>query len=122
MTSTCAGTTPLTTIASLPDKTIQRSPIIDVAGIEQQQFSLGAAHELLRTLILRPSVSYTVNRFRGGSRGSLCQRGPFCHMAGRAARAGGRRAAPRLGRTNADIAKPREYDQNRATITLKYVF
>jgi hypothetical protein len=88
--------TPLTTLSLAADKTIQRSPIIDVAGIEQQQFSLGAAHELLRTLILRPSVSYTVNRFRGGSRRDhYASAGPVCHMAGRAARAGGRRAAPR---------------------------
>lgn len=115
--------TPLTTLSLAADKTIQRSPIIDVAGIEQQQFSLGAAHELLRTLILRPSVSYTVNRFRGGSRkdhyasaglSATWQAAPHVQVEGALRHA--------LGRTNADIAKPREYDQNRATITLKYVF
>ncbi len=115
--------TPLTTVSLAADKTIQRSPIIDVAGIEQQQFSLGAAHELLRTMILRPSVSYTINRFRGGARvdryasaglAATWQAAP--HVVVEAA------LRHALGRTSAPVAKPREYDQNRATITLKYVF
>lgn len=115
--------TPLTTLSVAADKTIQRSPIIDVAGIEQQQFSLGAAHELLRTLILRPTASYTVNRFRGGARvdryataglSASWQAAPHVLVEGTLRHA--------LGRSTALVAKPREYDQNRATITLKYLF
>ncbi|WP_168554411.1 outer membrane beta-barrel protein [Novosphingobium sp. SG720] len=115
--------TPLTTFSLAADKTIQRSPIVDVAGIEQQQFSLGAAHELLRTLILRPTASYTVNRFRGGARvdryasvglSATWQAAPHLMVEGTLRHA--------LGRSSALVAKPREYDQNRATITLKYVF
>jgi len=115
--------TPLTTVSLAANKTLQRSPIIDVAGIEQQQFGLGAAHELLRTLILRPSVSYTVNRFRGGARVDRYASADLS-ATWQAARhievEGALRHA--LGRTNAPVAKVREYDQNRATITLTYVF
>lgn len=115
--------TPLTTISLLAGKTIQRSPIMDVAGIEAHDFSLGAAHELLRRVILRPSVSYSINRYRGGNRVDHYANGGLSatwqaapHFSVEAS------VLHRLGRTSAIPAKPREYNQNRATITLKYVF
>jgi len=115
--------TPLTSLGFDAGKTIQRSPIIDVAGVEQQRFTMGAAHELLRTLILRPAVSYAIDTYRGGNRVDRFASGELTATW---------QAAPHvtldatlrhaLARTNAAAAKPREFDQNRATLTLKYVF
>lgn len=115
--------TTLTTITLDANKTLQRSPIIDVAGIEQQAFSLGAAHELLRTVILRPKVSYTINRFRGGDRVdhyASADLGATWRPARHLAVDIDLRHA--LGRSTAEAAKPREYDQNRATLSLRYMF
>jgi len=115
--------TPLTTLSIEAGKTIQRSPIIGVAGIVEQQVVIGAAHEVLRSLVLRPRASYTVDRYRGGNRVDRFASAALAatwhaapHLAVEAS------AAHALGRTSAIIAKPREYDQNRATLTLKYVF
>lgn len=56
--------TRLTTLRLSGGRTFQRSPILGIAGIQQHEVMLSAEHELLRTLILRPSVRYLVADFQ----------------------------------------------------------
>lgn len=46
-------------------RAIQRSPLLGVAGIQQQEFALSADYELRRNLIVHPSFGYLLASFKG---------------------------------------------------------
>lgn len=57
--------TRLVTVGARADRTIQRSPLVSVAGIEQQDMALSVDYEWRRNVIVQPSVSYALLRFKG---------------------------------------------------------
>lgn len=111
----------LTEVRLFAAKSFQRSPIANIAGVEQQDFSVSVEHELLRNLILRPGASYTTARYRGSARRDHYANAHFTaawligpHFEVDATLAHG------LGRNNVPAASAREYNQNRATIGLTW--
>lgn len=109
--------TRLTDVRLFAARSFQRSPIANIAGVEQQDFVLAIEHELRRNILLRPGASYTTARFRGSDRRDHFAAAHFTvawligpHLEMDATLAHG------LGRNNVPTAWAREYDQNRATL------
>lgn len=117
--------TRLTTLRLAGGRSFQRSPIVGVAGVQQHDVMLSAEHELLRTLILRPSLRYTIAQFQVPA-GAVQQReryftGAFgvtwrltehLEVAGEYAHS--------LGRNSGVVNRGRAYDRNRVAISLRW--
>ncbi len=117
--------TRLTTLRLSGGRSFQRSPIAGIAGIQQHEVALFAEHELLRTLILRPSLRYTASnfqvpqgaetrqeRFFTGAFGVSWRLSPQFELTGEYAHS--------LGR-NSGVANPgRAYDRNRVAVSLRW--
>ena len=118
--------TRLTTVRAAGARSFQRSPIVGVAGILQHEVSLSAEHELLRTLILRPSVRYLVADFQvPNNAASRLQERFFTVSFG----AGWRLSqhvdlsaeyAHSLGRVSGAVNPGRAYDRNRVAVSLRW--
>ncbi|MFM9937215.1 MAG: outer membrane beta-barrel protein [Novosphingobium sp.] len=117
--------TRLTTVTAAAARTFQRSPIAGVAGIQQHDVSLSAEHELLRTLILRPSVRYTVADFQVAAAatphreryltavfGVSWQLSPHLELSGSLAHS--------LGRNSGSANPARAFDRNRVAVSLRW--
>jgi len=113
--------TRLTAISFGAGKSVQRSPLLAIAGVEQQTFTLAADHELLRNLNLRPAATYTISKYRGSPRrdhyGSvqlavawlLNDRVQINALVGHV-----------LGRNSDPTQTARQFDQNRVTLGVTY--
>lgn len=113
--------TRLTTVNFSAGKSVQRSPLLNIAGIEQQTFALSADHELLRNLNLRPSITYTISKYRGSPRRDHYASAQFAAvwllndrvqvdaLVGHV-----------LGRNSDPTQRAREFDQNRVTLGVTY--
>lgn len=117
--------TRLTTVTAAAARTFQRSPIAGVAGIQQHDVSLSAEHELLRTLILRPSVRYTVadfqvaaaaaphrERYLTAAFGADWRLSPHLELSGSLAHS--------LGRNSGAANPARAFDRNRVAVSLRW--
>lgn len=117
--------TRLTTVRLSGGRTFQRSPIIGVAGIQQHEVTLSAEHELLRTLILRPSLRYLVADFQQPSGAVRRQERYFTGAFGVAWRLTqhveiAADFAHSLGRNSGAADPGRAYDRNRASLALRW--
>ena len=115
--------TRLTTINFAADKAFQRAPMLGIAGFEQQDFAINVTHEVLRNVLLRPGVAYTVADYVGS---------PFRDRFG-SAQFGATwllsqhwkvdaSAAHRLGRYSDPTLSARNFNQNRVSVALTYRF
>lgn len=117
--------TRLTTMRLSGGRTFQRSPIIGVAGIQQHEVTLSAEHELLRTLILRPSLRYLVADFQVPTGAAKRQERYFTGAFGATWRLTQHLEvaadyAHSLGRNSGAVDPGRAYDRNRATISIRW--
>ncbi len=117
--------TRLTTVRLSSGRTFQRSPIIGVAGIQQHVVTLSVEHELLRTLILRPSLRYLVADFQVPSRTARRQERYFTGAFGVTWRLTqhfevAADYAHSLGRGSGAVDPGRAYDRNRAMLSLRW--
>lgn len=117
--------TRLTTVRLSGGRTFQRSPIIGVAGIQQHEVALSAEHELLRTLILRPSLRYLVADFQVQSGAARRQERYFTGAFGVSWRLTQHfeitgEYAHSLGRNSGAVDPGRAYDRNRAVLALRW--
>lgn len=117
--------TRLTTVRLSGGRTFQRSPIIGVAGIQQHEVTLSAEHELLRTLILRPSVRYLVADFQVPTGAAKRQERYFTGAFGATWRLTQHLEvaadyAHSLGRNSGAVDPGRAYDRNRATMSIRW--
>ena len=117
--------TRLTTMRLSGGRTFQRSPIIGVAGIQQHEVTLSAEHELLRTLILRPSLRYLVADFQVPTGTAKRQERYFTGAFGATWRLTQHLEvaadyAHSLGRNSGAVDPGRAYDRNRATISIRW--
>ncbi|KPF78831.1 outer membrane beta-barrel protein [Novosphingobium sp. AAP93] len=117
--------TRLTTVRLSGGRTFQRSPIIGVAGIQQHEVTLSAEHELLRTLILRPSLRYLVADFQVPTGAAKRQERYFTGAFGATWRLTQHLEvaadyAHSLGRNSGAVDPGRAYDRNRATISIRW--
>lgn len=117
--------TRLTTVRLSGGRTFQRSPIIGVAGIQQHEVTLSAEHELLRTLILRPSLRYLVADFQVPTSAAKRQERYFTGAFGATWRLTQHLEvaadyAHSLGRNSGAVDPGRAYDRNRATISVRW--
>lgn len=117
--------TRLTTVHLSGGRTFQRSPIIGVAGVQQHEVLLSAEHELLRTLILRPSLRYMVADFRVPTGAAARQEryltggfGVTWRLTQHLEVAGDYTHS--IGRNSGAVDPARAYDRNRATLTLRW--
>ena len=117
--------TRLTTLRLAGGRSFQRSPIAGVAGIQQHEVALSAEHELLRTLILRPSLRYLVADFRVpagaqqrqeryvvGTFGVGWKLSAHLEIAGE--------VSHNLGRVSGAVDPARAYDRNRVAVSLRW--
>ena len=118
--------TPLTTVRAVAGRTFQRSPIAGIAGVQQHEAVLSAEHELLRSLILRPSLRYTVAEFQvpaaataprreryfTAAFGATWRLTPHVELSGEYAHS--------LGRNSGAANPGRAYDRNRVAISLRW--
>ena len=117
--------TRLTTLRLSGGRSFQRSPIAGIAGIQQHEVALSAEHELLRTLILRPSVRYVVadfqvpasaqrrqERFFTGTFGVSWRLTEHIEIAGEYSHS--------LGRNTGATDLGRAYDRNRVALSLRW--
>ena len=117
--------TRLTTVRLAGGRSFQRSPIAGVAGIQQHDVTLSAEHELLRTLILRPSLRYLVADFRVpvgaqqrkehyfiGGFGMGWQLSAHFEIATEVSHS--------LGRVAGAVDPARAYDRNRVAVSLRW--
>ena len=118
--------TRLTTVHIVAGRTFQRSPIAGVAGIQQHEVVLSAEHELLRSLILRPALRYTVSDLRlpatavaplgqrhfTASFGADWRLTPHLEVAGEYAHS--------LGRNSGAGDPARAFDRNRIALSLRW--
>lgn len=115
--------TRLTTINLTAAKAFQRAPQLGVAGFEQQDLALSAVHELLRNLLLRPGLSYSIAQYANGP---FHDRFGSAHFA--ATWLAGRHwqveanATHRLGRFSDPALTARNFSQNRLSLALTYRF
>jgi hypothetical protein len=117
--------TRLTTVRASAVRSFQRSPILGIAGIQQHDFALSAEHELLRSLILRPAVRYTLADFRVPAAGTARREHYLT-----AAFAASWRLTPQLelgaefahglARISAGVSQARAYDRNRVAVSLRW--
>ena len=115
--------TRLTTISLVADKAYQRAPLLGVAGFEQQDVSLTVVHELLRNVVLRPAVSYSLAQYVNGPFHDRFFSGQFgaTWLIGRHWQLDAS-AAHRLGRFSDPSITARNFDQNRISLALTYRF
>ncbi len=113
--------TGLTTVRLRAARTFQRSPIVGIAGVREDTFSIAADHELLRNFILRPAITFTRAAFRGGEQRDTFGTAQFAttwlvdtHWQVDFTLLHG------LRRNNVPTAQMREYDNNRAMISVRY--
>jgi hypothetical protein len=115
--------TRLTTINLTADKAYQRAPLLGVAGFEQQDLALSVTHELLRNLLLRPGVSYSLaqyvdaqfhDRFGSAQFVATWLLGPHWQVEAN--------ATHRLGRFSDPSLTARNFNQNRVSLALTYRF
>lgn len=113
--------TPLTTLHLRGSSSLQRSPIVSIAGVREDTFNLAADHELLRNVILRPSLTVTRAAFRGGERRDTYMTAQFgatwlvdTHWQVDLS------VSHALGRNNVLTTRNREYDTNRAMLSVRY--
>jgi hypothetical protein len=111
--------TRLLTVNADATRTIQRSPLIGVAGVRQQDFTLSADYELRRNMLVHPSFGYLIADFKGIGRtdhylnGSMKLTWLLSDRFVATAEAARGRARPSTGG-----AGGRQYDQNRVSIGL----
>jgi hypothetical protein len=115
--------TRLTTINLTADKAYQRTPMLGVAGFEQQDVALSLVHELLRNLLLRPGLAYSLaqyvdapfhDRFASAQFTATWLIGPHWQMEAT--------ATHRLGRFSDPSLAARNFNQNRVSVALTYRF
>jgi hypothetical protein len=115
--------TRLTTINLTADKAYQRAPMLGVAGFEQQDAGVTVVHELLRNVLLRPGLSYSLaqyvdlpfhDRFISGQFGATWLLSPHWQVDSS--------ATHRLGRFSDPTLTARNFDQNRFSLALTYRF
>ncbi len=115
--------TRLTTVNFAADKAFQRAPMLGVAGFEQQDFAVNVTHELLRNVLLRPGISYSLadyvgspfhDRFAQGQFGATWLLGQHWKVDAN--------AAHRLGRFSDPTLSARNFNQNRVSVALTYRF
>ncbi len=113
--------TRLTTVNFSAGKSVQRSPLINIAGIEQQIFALSADHELLRNLNLRPAVTYTISKYRGFPRRDHYASAQFAvvWLLNDRIQVDGL-VGHVLGRNSDPTQTARQFDQNRVTLGVTY--
>lgn len=58
----------LVTWTAAANRTIERSPVVNVAGIQQSAYSLRADYELRRNVIVAGTSGYTIDKFVAGDR------------------------------------------------------
>ena len=117
--------TRLTMVRLSGGRSFQRSPILGIAGVQQHEAMLSAEHELLRTLILRPSVRYLVadfqvptgaakrqERFVTGAFGASWRLNRHFEILGDYAHS--------LSRNSGAVDPGRAYDRNRVTLSLRW--
>lgn len=115
--------TRLTTVNFAADKAFQRAPMLGVAGFEQQDFSVTVTHELLRNLLLRPGMSYSLANYVGSpfhDRFAQAQVGATW-LLGQRWRVDAN-ATHRLGRYSDPTLSARNFNQNRVSASLTYRF
>ncbi|KUR70396.1 hypothetical protein AQZ52_16325 [Novosphingobium fuchskuhlense] len=117
--------TRLTTVRLSGGRSFQRSPIAGIAGIQQHEAMLSAEHELLRTLILRPSLRYVVADFQVPSGAQHRQERYFTGAFGATWRLNQHVEitadyAHSLGRNSGAVEPGRSYDRNRATVSVRW--
>jgi hypothetical protein len=117
--------TRLTTVRLAGGRSFQRSPIAGIAGIQQHEVMLSAEHELLRTLILRPSLRYLVADFSVPAGAQHRQERYFVATFGAAWRLTehfeiAADYAHSLGRNSGAVDPARAYDRNRAALALRW--
>ena len=115
--------TRLSTVNFAADKAFQRAPMLGIAGFEQQDFSINVTHELLRNVLLRPSVAYSLadyvgspfhDRFASGQLGATWLLGQRWRVDAT--------ATHRLGRYSDPTLTARNFNQNRVSVALTYRF
>ena len=115
--------TRLTTVNLTADKAFQRAPMLGVAGFEQQDFAVNVVHELLRNILLRPGLSYSLSdyvgspfhdRFASGQIGATWLLSQHWQV--------DVNATHRLGRFSDTTLAARNYNQNRVSVALTYRF
>lgn len=113
--------TRLTTVNFSASKSVQRSPLINIAGIEQQTFALSADHELLRNVNLRPAINYTISKYRGSPRRDHYASAQFAvaWLLNERLEVNGL-VGHVLGRNSDPTQRARQFDQNRVTLGLTY--
>ncbi|MEO0031221.1 MAG: hypothetical protein RIS94_979 [Pseudomonadota bacterium] len=113
--------TRMTDVRLFAARSFQRSPIANIAGVEQQDIVLAVEHELRRNILLRPGASYTTAKFRGSERRDHFAEVHFgvAWFVNRHLEIDGT-VAHGLGRNNVPTAWAREYDQNRATLGITW--
>jgi hypothetical protein len=117
--------TRLTTVRLAGGRTFQRSPIIAIAGIQQHDVVLSAEHELLRTLILRPSLRYLVADFQVQNGAPPRQERYFTGAFGVTWRLTqhveiAADYTHSLGRNSGAVDPGRAYDRNRVVLALRW--
>jgi hypothetical protein len=117
--------TRLTTLRLVGGRSFQRSPIAGIAGIQQHEIALSAEHELLRTLILRPSVRYLVVDFQvplGAQRRQERYLNTSLGMGWRLSEHFeiGADYAHNLGRNSGAVSPGRAFDRNRVAVSLRW--
>lgn len=111
--------TRLLTVNADATRTIQRSPLVGVAGVRQQDFTLSADYELRRNLLIHPSFGYLLAEFKGIARndhylsGGMKVTWLLSNRLVATAELSRNRARPSAGGTGGRI-----FDQNRASLGL----
>ena len=115
--------TRLTTINLSADKAYQRAPMLGVAGFEQQDFALQVVHELLRNLLLKPGLTYSIAQYVDAPFHDRFGSGQFVttwlispHWQAEAS------ASHRLGRYSDPSLAARSFNQNVVSLALTYRF
>lgn len=100
-------------------RSIQRSPLVGVAGIRQSRYALRLDYEMRRNLVLSPRIEHTVSDYAGTPRVQRDWSGGVeaTWLAAPALRIA---AAATLQRTRSDGAGGRDFDRRRATLSLRY--
>ncbi|EGD59044.1 hypothetical protein Y88_1106 [Novosphingobium nitrogenifigens DSM 19370] len=115
--------TRLTTVNLVAARTFQRAPMMGVAGIEEQGFTVTVVHELLRNLLLKPGGGYTRDSYQGADRHDTYANGQFgaTWLVDRHWQVDAN-FTYRIGRNSDPAVAARQFDQSRGNVTLSYRF
>lgn len=112
--------TPLTTLSLEARRTIQRSPLVGVAGIRQSRYALRIDHELRRNLLLSGRLDQTLSAYAGTARRQTDRAGTlgFEWLLARRVRIAVQAV---FQRTHGDTPEARRFDRRRIAVAVRYM-